>query len=514
MVRNISDRLLGEHFLSTVVVSRMSDQPSAPEASEEQVPTPPAPQESPVMETPVEPTPVDITTVIEPAAETAPVAETVVIDIPDVPQQTEEEKAEIARKKEEDRKRKEEERARRDVAFAELEGFKEKNTTFDVLLQERVKGGLRGDYNGLRIFLPASHFGIRKNVPEDELNAIIGNTVQVRVHELQSDDAGYKSAVVSRRDVLTDELWTTLEPGTVLDGTVSSVTTFGAFVNVGGVEGLVHVSRLSRTRVEKPSDVVKKGDKLKVTITEVDSEKKKLSLSHKEHEADPWIGVAETYPAGMRLKGTVRRITDFGAYVQIAPRIEGLLRISELSWTQRVKHPSDVIAIGQEVELEVLSTSEEKHQLALGLKQTLENPWLALPASMPVGSETTGIVQQVSTQGAVIRVNDVFDGFMPRSKMLVGGRGAEKADINPGDSLSCVVIDMNPAEASLILAQKGEDGNIGGQQQQQRDQRPQGERRDNREQRNQHQSSHQVPAPTGVTIGDLLKDAQKSILQK
>ncbi len=422
------------------------------------------------------------------------------------------EKAEQAAKREEERKRKEEERKQRDEAYATLESFKAAGTSFEVTISERVKGGLRGEFNGLRIFLPASHFGVRKNVTEEDLNSLLGQTVRVKVHELQSDDTGYKSAVVTRRDILLDEFWNGIQQGSVFEGVVSSVTTFGAFVNIGGVEGLVHVSRLSRSRVEKPSEVVKKGDKLKVTVSEVDREKRKLSLSHKEHEADPWTGAAARFTVGTKLKGTVRRITDFGAYVQVAPKIEGLLRISELSWTRRVKHPSEVINVDQEIDVVVLSTNEEKHQLALGYKQTLENPWLSLTSTLPLGSETQGVVQNVSTQGAVVRVADAFDGFMPRSKILNAGRG-QKVQLNAGDSITCVVVDCKPENASLILAMKGEDGSIGGQQQDdsRSDRGDRGDRSD-RGDRGDRGPAVNIPAAPGVTLGDMLKDA--SILKQ
>ena len=207
-----------------------------------------------------------------PAAEAAPEAATEA-----APALTEEQLAEQRRLQEEERARKEAERAKkeeerrqRDETYAELQSVHEAKGVFEITISERVKGGVRGEYKGLRIFLPASHFGLRKNVTEEELNAAVGQTYKVQVHELQSDDTGHKSAVVTRRDLLMDELWSTLVPGTVFDGQVTSVTPFGAFVNIGGIEGLVHVSRLSRSRVENPADVVKKGDKLKVTLVEVD----------------------------------------------------------------------------------------------------------------------------------------------------------------------------------------------------------------------------------------------------
>jgi small subunit ribosomal protein S1 len=436
---------------------------------------------------------------------------------------------EFAARQEEERKRREEERARkaeekelRDKAYEKLAAYKESGDAFEVTIQERVKGGLRGEFESLRVFLPASHFGMRKNVPEEELTESIGTTVQVKVHELQADETGYKSAVVTRRDLLQKEFWESIDKGSVHDGVVTSVTDFGAFVNIGGVEGLVHVSRLSKSRIDKPADVVKKGDKLKVTVTDVDREKHKLSLSHKEHEADYWSGIGERYPVGTKVKGTVKRITDFGAYVQLEPRIEGLLRISELSWTQRVKHPSDVLTTGSEIEVEILNTSESKHQLALGYKQTQPNPWLTIAETLPLGTATKGVIQQVSSQGAVVRVNDTFDGFMPRSKMTNVGRG-KKIDLAEGQELDVVVVDLDPGAASLILAMQNEDGSpVSSDDHHRSDHR--GERGDHRGERGDrgdrgdHRRSHDHRGPkhsddsSGVTLGDLLKDADKSKL--
>jgi small subunit ribosomal protein S1 len=339
--------------------------------------------------------------------------------------------------------------------------------------------------------------------------------VRVKVHELQSDDTGHKSAVVSRREILLDELWNTVAVGAVVEGVVSSVTAFGAFVNIGGVEGLLHVSRMSRSRVTNPSDVVRKGDKITVTIVEIDRDKKKIALSHKEHEADPWVGVNQAYPTGKRIQGTVQRITDFGVYVQVSPKIEGLLRISELSWTQRVKHPSEIVSIGQTIEVEVLSATEEKHQLALGYKQTQSNPWLTLSAELPAGSDVEGSVQSVSTQGAVIRVRDTFDGFMPRSKMA-GARGG-KTTLGVGDTVACVVVDLNAENASLILAMRNEDGSVAGQQS--NDWQGGGRQRDNDRDRDRDRERPQPrhePAPPspGVTLGDMLRDADRNNLNK
>ena len=438
---------------------------------------------------------------------------------------------EAKRLREEEKERKEQERKVRDEVFAQLAALSEQGASFDITITERVKGGLRGTFNGLKVFLPASHFGLRKNVSEEELAAAVGTTTTVKVHELQSDETGYKSAVVSRRDIQMDEFWSGIVVGSVHEGVVSSVTAFGAFVNIGGAEGLVHISRLSKQRIQSAEEVVRKGEKIKVTVVEIDREKKKLSLSHKEHEADPWEGVGDLFPVGTIVKGIVRRMTDFGAYVQVAARIEGLLRISELTWTRRIKHPSDIISVGQEIEVAILDVNVAKHQLALGYKQTQPNPWMTAADTMPVGSTVSGVVQSSSAQGAVIRVNDIFDGFMPRSKMANAGPG-RKVAVAEGEAIECVVVDVNPLTASLILAMKNDDGSAysassggfayggeeggnegrGGHRGERGDRRNKGSRRHNNDDGEYGNFDASASAQSNVTLGDLLRDADKSNL--
>lgn len=488
----------------------------SPETAAEHAAQTPAPvaevttPEAPVAEASPVPTEVSTDTAPTPVENTTTTAETVA-----VPVKTEAEIAEEARLKEEERARKEEDRKRKDEAYAELETLKAQDAAFDVTIIERVKGGLRGEFKSLRVFLPASHFGLRKNVSEEDMNQLVGQTISVKVHELQNDDTGYKSAVVTRKDILTQELWNGLQVGAVHEGVVSSVTSFGAFVNIDGAEGLVHVSQLSNTRVDNAASVVKKGDKLKVTITEIDIAKKKLSLSHKPHEASPWAGISAAFPIGKVVAGTVKRITDFGAYVQVAPKIDGLLRISELSWTQRVKHPSDIVSVGQQINVAVLEVNEAKHQMALGYKQTLENPWNTLAEKLPIGTETQGVIQSVSPQGSVVRLAETFDGFMPRSRTLNAGKG-QKVALAPGDTITVVVVDSNPEKSSLIVAMKAEDGTIAGQNEGPREGGREGGRNERNNSREDFRPAARQPQPDspGMTLGDLLKDADKSNLLK
>jgi len=426
--------------------------------------------------------------------------------------------AEEQRRRAEEKARKEEERRLRDLAYAKLEGVKAENGTIEVTFQERVKGGLRGEYESLRVFLPASHIGLKKGATDEELNGMVGQTLAVRIHELQSDDTGYKSAVVSRRDIVLDELWNNLSAGDVIEGVVTTLLPYGVFVNIGGLEGLVHISRLSKVRLDDVKSAVKKGDRIKVTVVEIDRAKRKITLSHREHETDPWEKITKKFEVGKVLRGTVRRITDFGAYVQVAPRIDGLLRISELSWTRRLAHPSEVVTVGQEIDVVVLSFQPEKHQLTLGYRQTQPNPWLTIGETFGAGTELSGVVISTSPQGAVVRINDVFDGFMPRSRFLSEGRG-KKVNIEQGQSVNLVVLEVKPESQSIILAMKGEDGTIGGADDRfegrgERGERGgrggRGDRRDNRDERPTGPIPPQTTTGGDVALGDLLKDIDKS----
>lgn len=426
--------------------------------------------------------------------------------------------AEEQRRRAEEKARKEEERRLRDLAYSKLEGVKAENGTIEVTFQERVKGGLRGEYESLRVFLPASHIGLKKGATDEELNGMVGQTLTVRIHELQSDETGYKSAVVSRRDIVLDELWNNISAGDVVEGVVTTLLPYGVFVNIGGLEGLVHISRLSKVRLDDVKSAVKKGDRIKVTVVEIDRSKRKITLSHREHETDPWEKITKKFEVGKVLRGTVRRITDFGAYVQVAPRIDGLLRISELSWTRRLAHPSEVVTVGQEIDVVVLSFQPEKHQLTLGYRQTQPNPWLTIGETFGAGTELTGVVISTSPQGAVVRINDVFDGFMPRSRFLSEGRG-KKVNIEQGQSVNLVVLEVKPESQSIILAMKGEDGTIGGADDRfegrgERGERGgrggRGDRRDNRDERPTGPIPPQTTTGGDVALGDLLKDIDKS----
>lgn len=345
-----------------------------------------------------------------------------------------------------------------DGLFAELEQIHAAGETVEVTVKERIKGGLRVQYKDLRLFLPASHFSLKRTPTEQEMQNATGTTIPVHINEIQQDEQGRKTVVVSRRKVLTSSFFSTINEGDVVEGKVVSMAPFGVFVDLNGIEGLIHISRLSSARVEDPSQVVKKGEIIKAKVIAVDKNTERISLSRREFEESPWVRAEQDFPVGNLVKGVVKRVTDFGAYVALKPGIEGLLRNSELSWGRRVQHPSEVVTPGQELELMVLSVSAESKRIALGLKQTKANPWETIVENLPVGTITNATVRQSSANGLVVRLNEDFDGFIPRSK--IRNIGGKVRNYNPDETLEVTVVDINPETFSLILAPKYDEAEL------------------------------------------------------
>lgn len=337
-----------------------------------------------------------------------------------------------------------------------LREYKESKQAIEVVVKARIRGGLRVDYEDAPLFMPASHFGLKKSATEEELVDAIGHKMEVVVHEIHDNANVRNSVIVSRKTILEDELWSNLKVGEIVEGRVSSIASFGVFLDLGCVEGLIHISRLSKLHVDDPTQFVKKGDMIKAIVQEVDREKSRVSLSRKELEESPWKGISTKYLPDSVCKGIVRRMTDFGTYIELQPGIDGLLRMSEMSWTKRVKHPSDVFQINQEIEVYVLNVNEEKQTISLSFKRTLPNPWQELKDKYAVNSEHEGRVLQVVPQGVVVTVGDEVDGFMPRSRMKAIMKG-NKIPLEEGQSITVIINDILPDEESLILSPKVED---------------------------------------------------------
>ncbi|MGB6683756.1 MAG: 30S ribosomal protein S1 [Candidatus Acidiferrum sp.] len=277
---------------------------------------------------------------------------------------------------------------------------------------DRIKGGLVVDI-GVRAFLPGSQFDLR---PTQNLDDLTGTEVQVRVTKLNRRRG---NVVVSRRAILEEELHAkraqlmeTLTEGQIVHGHVKNVTEYGAFVDLGGIDGLLHLTDLSWGRVKHPSDVVKPEQELDVIILKFDKEKQRVSLGLKQLSPDPWVNASEKYPAGGKVRGKIVGVVDYGVFVELEQGIEGLVHVTELSWSKKVQHPSKLFKVGEEVDVIVLDIKPSDRRVSLGIKQALPDPWLLIADKYPVGTIVTGKVRNIAEFGAFVEIEEGFDGLV------------------------------------------------------------------------------------------------------
>ena len=319
-----------------------------------------------------------------------------------------------------------------------------------------VKGGLTVDV-GVRAFMPASRSGTKDAV---ELEKLVGTEITCRITKL---DVADEDLVVDRRVVLEEQARGVMEArrealkeGDVLSGTVRTLMPYGAFVDLGGIDGLLHVSDISWSRIGKPEDVLSVGQELQVRILKIDPESKKLSLGLKQLQAEPWETVPEHYQSGQRITGTVSRLTDFGAFIEIEPGVEGLIHISEMAWNKKVRHPSDILKQGESVEAVILAIKPEERRISLGLKQTLVDPWTEVQRNFPVGSQVEGAVTKLMNFGAFVQIADGIEGLVHVSEIV-----ADKRINHPSDELrtgqvvkaQVLAIDLEKRQIKLSMKQ-------------------------------------------------------------
>ncbi len=333
------------------------------------------------------------------------------------------------------------------------------NLSVGVIVEGRVtgmnKGGLEVDLKGVRAFLPASQVDVAHI---KDISIFIGETVRCEVAEL---DRRHKSIVLSRRRVVEKEreehrlrLIGELAEGQFRSGTVRNLTDFGAFVDLGGVEGLIHISDLSYAQVKKVSDVVSVGQTVEVKILKISSEKKRISLGLKQVKPDPWIGVEERYPIGTRLRARVVRTADFGAFAELEEGVDGLIPISEMSWTQRVKSVADVVSEGQVVDAVVIRVEPEKRRIALSMKQVAEDPWAGVFESFPVNSVINGNVSKLAEFGAFVEIAPGVEGLVHISE-LSDQRVKKVSDIvQPGQQVQVKVLGIDGKARRVSLSIK------------------------------------------------------------
>ena len=320
---------------------------------------------------------------------------------------------------------------------------------------ERVKGGLAVDI-GVRAFLPGSQVDIR---PVRNLDSLRGQELRMRVIKVNKKRG---NIVLSRKAVLEEEnaerkreTLETLEEGKILMGAVKNITEYGAFVDLGGIDGLLHITDMSWGRINHPSEVLNVGDEIKVVVLKFDRETERVSLGYKQLKADPWTTATIKYPTAARVKGKVVSLTDYGAFVELEEGVEGLIHVSEMSWSKKVKHPSKILTVGQEVECQVLGIDQEAHRISLGLKQVETNPWLELVEKYPVGSRIKGKVRNLTEFGAFVEVEEGIDGLIHISDLSWTKRVKHPSEIlKKGDVVEAVVLNIDAENQRLSLGLK------------------------------------------------------------
>ena len=298
------------------------------------------------------------------------------------------------------------------MAWDRIKEAYQNNETIDAKVLRQVKGGLIVDIFGVDAFLPGSQIDIKK---VKSIPSFVGKNIKVKVIKL---NRARKNIVVSRKEVIEEEMeknrqvLLSIKPGDIIEGTVKTITDFGAFVDIGGIDGLIHISDLSWYKIDHPSRVVSPGERVKVKVLEVDPENFKLSLSLKHLTPHPWESVKKKYPIGSKVTGIVKKVVDYGAFVELEPGIEGLVHISEMTWGKLPDKPSDIVSEGDRVEVVVLNVDVEKQRISLGMKQAVPDPWSLIEEKYPVGSIVKGVVRDFGNFGAYIEIEDGIEGFL------------------------------------------------------------------------------------------------------
>ncbi|MEM6909330.1 MAG: 30S ribosomal protein S1 [Pseudomonadota bacterium] len=347
-------------------------------------------------------------------------------------------------------------RARREAAWDKLENEFGEGKRVEGRIFGRVKGGFTVDLDGAVAFLPGSQVDIR---PVRDVTPLMEVPQPFQILKM---DRRRGNIVVSRRAVLEEtraeqrsELIDKLVEGQVIDGVVKNITDYGAFVDLGGIDGLLHVTDMSYKRVNHPSEVIAIGDTVTVQIVRINSETQRISLGMKQLESDPWDGVAAKYPMGAKLSGTVTNITEYGAFVELEPGIEGLVHVSEMSWTKKNVHPGKIVSTSQEVDVIVLEVDSDKRRISLGLKQAQRNPWDEFAEKHPVGTEVEGEVKNATEFGLFIGLDGEVDGMVHMSDIAWGISGEDALALHrKGEQVKAIVLDVDVEKERISLGMK------------------------------------------------------------
>ena len=339
--------------------------------------------------------------------------------------------------------------------WEELEKLYKDEKSIDGKVVSRIKGGMMVDI-GVKAFLPGSQIDLH---PVRDLDGLVGRTFPMKIIKINHRRG---NVVVSRRVLLEETrdkkrqtTLATLKEGQLIQGTVKNITDYGAFIDLGGIDGLLHITDMSWGRVGHPSEMFNVGDRVEVSVLKYDRETGRISLGLKQKSADPWTNVAGKYPIGTRVKGRVVSLTDYGAFVELEPGVEGLVHVSEMSWTHEVRHPSRVVAIGDQVEAAVLNVDPASRKISLGMKQTAPNPWDMVEGKYPIGTRIEGKVKSLTDFGAFIGLDEGIDGLIHISDMSWTKHIKHPSEIfKKGQKVEAVVLRIDKEKERLSLGFK------------------------------------------------------------
>ena len=345
-------------------------------------------------------------------------------------------------------------RADQERAWNLLQDIYDKGMPVEVEIVEKVRGGLVANL-GVRAFLPASQVDVRR---VNDLQPYVGKRLKVRIIELNRKR---NRVIISRRSIIEEEVagqkeetLRKLEPGAKLEGEVVEITDFGAFVNLGGIDGLVHRSEISYGRFNHPKEVLEVGQKVRVEVLDMDLERERINLSMKSLRADPWENVLANFSIGQRVEGKVTNLTPFGAFVEIESGLEGLIHVSEMSWTKRIRHPKEVLEEGQDVEAMILKIDVAQQRISLGLRQTQPDPWSSLPDRFPPGTEITGPITGMTEFGVFMEIEEGIEGLVHISELAHEHIDDVSQHFNRGDEITAVILNIDPIEQRASLSRK------------------------------------------------------------
>jgi small subunit ribosomal protein S1 len=348
------------------------------------------------------------------------------------------------------------EKARREESWTRLEEKFNAKEQVEGIIFNKVKGGFTVDLDGAVAFLPGSQVDVR---PVRDIGPLMHSPQPFKILKM---DRRRGNIVVSRREILEatraeqrSEIVARLAEGQVIDGLVKNITDYGAFIDLGGIDGLLHVTDMAWRRVNHPSEIVNVGDTVKVQIVRINPETQRISLGMKQLQSDPWAGIEAKYPVGARVSGTVTNIADYGAFVELEPGVEGLIHVSEMSWTKKNIHPGKIVSTSQQVDVQILEVDAQKRRISLGLKQTQDNPWDVFLTTNPKGTLVEGPIRNITEFGLFIGLDGGVDGMVHLSDLDWQKSGDEAIkDYKKGDTVKAVVLDVDPQKERISLGIK------------------------------------------------------------